>query len=136
MLICALLGACEAGPGRGGDRRLDIGGDTITLAPGTSVHDVAVRVRSGESEFDPSSTEIRTGDVVRFETEDSWTHAFEFQAIPEAARQLFESKAQLRSPPLLVEGATWVVSFDGAPAGAYRVVCTTHQTSGTITVRP
>lgn len=99
------------------------------------MHDVAVRVRSGRSEFDPATTEIRPGDIVRFETQDSWTHALEFQAIPEAARALFENKTQLRSPPLLVEGTTWVVSFENAPVGAYRVVCVTHHTSGTLTVQ-
>lgn len=135
MLACALLGACDAAPRLGGDRTLDIGGDTITLAPGTEVHDVGVRVQSGQSEFIPVSIQIKAGDVVRFETEDSWTHALEFQAIPEAARTLFDGKSQLRSPPLLVKGASWVVSFEGAPAGAYRIFCVTHQTSGTITVQ-
>ena len=135
FVLLVVFAACERAPFKRAES-LDIGGDTIQLAPGVEVHDVQVR-SSTDGDFAPASVDVRAGDVVRFTTTDSRTHLIEFDeaTLPGNARSLFESKTQLRSPPLLVQGATWVGSLENAPAGRYTLVCSTHNARGTITVR-
>jgi plastocyanin len=132
LLVC--LSSCERTPFKRAES-LDVGGDTIQLAPGVEVHDVQVR-NSTDSDFAPASVDARSGDVVRFTTTDSRTHLIEFDeaSLPGNALSLFQSKTQLRSPPLLVQGATWVVSLENAPAGTYTFLCSTHNARGTLTV--
>jgi plastocyanin len=129
------LGACERTPFQRAES-LDVGGDTIQLAPGVAVHDVQVR-NSEDGDFAPALDSARSGDVVRFTTADSRTHliAFDEASLPGNARSLFESKMQLSSPPLVVQGATWIVSLENAPAGTYTFVCSTHNQRGTLIVR-
>ena len=134
LLIAALLAGCKESPLRR-DETLDIGSDTIQLAPGVQVRDVRVQWRS-EGDFEPNATQARAGDVIRFRTGDAHTHllVFDDANLPPGARDRLAGKSQLRSPPLVVEGATWIVSLDGAPPGAYPFRCLTHGTTGRITV--
>jgi plastocyanin len=134
VLLASLL-SCERTPFTRA-RTLDVGGDTIQLAPGVDIHDVQIR-NSAEAEFVPASIAARSGDVVRFTTTDSRTHLIEFDEIslPGNARSLFEGKTQVRSPPLLVQGAAWVVSLEDAPAGTYTFLCSTHGSRGQLTIR-
>ena len=117
-------------------KTLDVGSDTIQLAPGVEIHDVQIR-NSAEAEFVPASIAARSGDVVRFTTTDSRTHLIEFDqaSLPGNARSQFEAKTQLRSPPLVVQGAAWVVSLEDSPAGTYPFICSTHGSRGQLTVR-
>jgi hypothetical protein len=41
---------------------------------------------------------------------------------------------QLRGPPLVNEGAAWVVSLADAPVGRYPFLCRTHGARGRIAV--
>jgi plastocyanin len=135
VLLLLVLTGCKDSPFRR-ETKLDIGTDTITLAKGVTVHDIVVQSVTG-GEFQPAAVEIRTGDVVRFRMEDSRTHvlAFDDAGTPEAVRQLFRTKSQDRSPPLVAKGATWIVSFEAVPAGNYTYRCATHGVSGRVTVR-
>ena len=135
MLLASICGGCENLPLRR-EKTIDIGGDTITLPKGVRVVDVRVGGRSN-LEFEPAAVRARTGDVVRFTTADSRTHLIEFDtaSLPAAAKNLFATKVQLRSPPLLVQGAAWIVSLDGAPPGEYTFRCQSHDTTGRLTVR-
>src|SRR5687768_3040311 len=132
FLVLCLTG-CENSPLRR-EQKLDLGNDTITLEKGT-IHDV--RVTSAAGEFAPASLEARTGDVVRYVTADSRTHVLSFDgpSLPAAARQVFESKHQLRSPPLVVQGAAWIITLEGVPAGTYTYRCESHNFTGTIVVK-
>ncbi|MEX2281568.1 MAG: hypothetical protein WEE89_03660, partial [Gemmatimonadota bacterium] len=135
LVILPVLASCKDFSLRR-EAKLDIGGDTISLPAGVKIHDVLVRsVAAGE--LDPAAVQIRSNDVVRFKTGDSRTHILEFEegSLPASAGQLFRTKSQLRSPPLLVVGATWIVSFEGMPAGRYTFRCISHGVSGSITVK-
>ncbi len=134
LLVIALFSGCKDSPLRR-DEKLDIGSDTIQLAPGVQVHDVRVRSRPG-SDFDPAVSKVGVGDVIRFRTVDARTHvlAFDETTLPTQVREQFAAKSQLRSPPLLVEGATWIVSLAGVPLGAYGFLCLTHGVAGQIVV--
>ena len=134
FVLLVLVGACERQPFKRSES-LDVGGDTIQLAPGVAIHDVQVR-SNADGDFAPAQDSARSGDVVRFTTTDSRTHmiAFDEASLPGNAPALFEAKSQLRSPPLVVQGAAWVVSLENAPAGTYTFVCTTHNQRGTLIV--
>lgn len=110
--------ACEAPPipDRGEVIELDSG--SVRLEPGVAVVDVEL---GGESVLAPDTTRIQVGDVVRFTAADSRAHtvAFERDRLPPAAAAFLDSTAQLRSPPLLTTGSQWIISFEGAPPGAY-----------------
>jgi plastocyanin len=129
-----LLVSCERAPFN--RKALDVGDDTVQLAPGVVVHDVQIRA-NGSSEFEPVTTPAHPGDVIRFIDTDSRTHVIEFDeaTLPGSALQLFKKKTQLRSPPLVVQGATWIISLADAPAGTYTFHCSAHGATGQLTVR-
>jgi plastocyanin len=134
-LVVLVLASCKDFSLRR-EAKLDIGGDTISLPAGVKIHDVIVRSVAG-GEFEPAAVQIRSNDVVRFKTGDSRTHILEFDAtsLGASAVQSFRTKSQLRSPPLLVDGAAWIVSFEGIPAGRYTFRCIPHGVSGSIAVK-
>ncbi|MGH7553912.1 MAG: plastocyanin/azurin family copper-binding protein [Longimicrobiales bacterium] len=114
---------------------LELESDTITLPAGARVVEIEV-ARKPAGEFQPASTSARVGDVVRFVAKDGHSHAIVFDAgviIPDGAAFL-ERTGQLRGPPLVHDGATWLVSLDGAPPGEYGFNCLTHAGRGSIRV--
>jgi plastocyanin len=135
LLLALLCSGCENSPLRR-EKTLDIGGDTITLERGVRIVDVRVGGQANP-EFAPVDLRARVGDVVRFTTADSRTHLIDFDtaAMPPAAKTLFASKTQLRSPPLLVNGTIWIVSLAGAAPGDYTFHCRTHEATGRLTVK-
>lgn len=130
------LAACENSPLKR-EQSLDIGSDTIKLESGVDIQDIAVKHASGSKDFEPAALEAEAGDVLRFRTADATTHVVSFDdaALPSAARDLFASKNQLRSPPLLASGVTWLVTLAGVPAGVYTFRCETHGAVGRVTVK-
>jgi plastocyanin len=134
LLLVMTLTSCRESPLR--DERLDIGSDTIQLAPGVEVRDVHVRA-VGSTEFEPASLTAQTGDIIRFRTDDARTHmlVFDEASLPTGARERFANRSQLRSPPLLVEGATWIVSLQDIPRGTYTFRCLQHGVTGRINVQ-
>jgi plastocyanin len=141
LLAVALAGGgCDRVPGIGSDdgpRVLELTHDTIRLEGGVRLIDVEVR-RTPQGDFDPAHIEARQGDVLRFTAADLAGHALVFVS-PElgaAARSFLEDSGQLRSPPLITDGSSWVITLDGAPAGEYPFHCTTHDVRGRLTVTP
>lgn len=118
---------------------LELAADTIRLEPGVTVSDVVVRTAiSGRAVFEPETVRVRSGDVVRFVAADRHLHAIAFDAgqlSAEAARFL-EQTNQLKGPPLLTEGASWIVSLAAAPPGVYPFVDLSHGARGTVIVDP
>lgn len=133
-LVVLAAAACDAVPGSG-PPVLELANDTIQLESGVSLIDITVR-RSAEGDFDPAVAEAQTGDVVRFVAEDNGGHAivFESTSLASDVREFLERTAQMRSPPLITSGASWVVTLAGAPAGDYPFRCSTHGESGRLTV--
>lgn len=135
VLMALATGACDAVPGTDGPRVLELANDTIQLADGVTLVDVIVR-RSAEGDFDPAAAEASQGDVVRFVADDNGGHAivFESTALGPEGRDYLERTGQMRSPPLITSGSSWVITLDGAPAGDYPFRCTTHGESGRLSV--
>ena len=136
-LFCAWLSLAGCGDRRTDEPAvLELETDTIRLPPGTRILDVGIEVRAEGSEFEPAAVSARQGDVVRFTAGDHRGHALVFDPArldPEAAAFL-ESSGQLRGPPLLSAGTSWIVSLAGAPPGSYPFRCVTHDASGVLRV--
>ncbi|HEX7119218.1 MAG TPA: hypothetical protein VF212_10545 [Longimicrobiales bacterium] len=114
---------------------LELDSDTVRLEAGVTVADVVLR-SGGADAVHPDTIRIRVGDVVQFTAADARSHAVEFdreRLTPDAAAFL-ERTTQLRSPPLLTRGARWIVSFDGAPPGAYPFTDIATGAGGLVTV--
>ncbi len=141
LAVILPLTACDrGGPGGArsdekGPRVLELSGDTVKLPD--SVHVATVRIdRTKLAELEPPASTVRTGDLLRFISQDAGAHAIAFdgEAMTAEARAFMEKAGQLRSPPFMAEGSTWVISFKDAPAGSYPYRCPTHGVQGTITV--
>ncbi|HEY8468009.1 MAG TPA: plastocyanin/azurin family copper-binding protein [Longimicrobiales bacterium] len=117
---------------------LELGAVVARLPPGTRIHDVRIGSAASASEFDPDTIRVRPGDVVRFTASATGTHAIAFDApaLAPAQGDFLSRTHQLRGPPLIAAGATWVVSLADAPPGAYPFVCLTHGTRGVLHVVP
>jgi plastocyanin len=137
LLACALAAGCDrAGPGGDeGPRVIELAHDTIRLEQGVRLVDIAVR-RQADGEFDPADVEARQGDLVRFTAGDGGGHAIAFVGpqLGAEARSFLEQTGQLRSPPLIVSDASWVITLEGAPPGEYPFHCTTHNVAGRLSV--
>jgi plastocyanin len=137
--LLVLLAACERvlPGGDTGPRVLALTHDTIRLGAGVGLHEIVVR-RERAGEFHPPHTTAREGDVIRFTAGDGGGHAIVFgeAGMEPATRDFLAATGQLRSPPLIHAGNSWVLSLDGAPAGEYRFHCTTHNAAGRLTVDP
>lgn len=143
-LLCKCAGAfvfliamsCENAPriGEKQDRTLELAADTIDVPAGVELHDIKVATNRQSEDFDPVQVQAAPGDYVRFTTRDSRTHAIVFDATAPEVKAFLESTGQLRSPPLVTNGASWVIALDKAPPGNYVFRCLMHNHSGQITV--
>jgi plastocyanin len=135
VLLSALLAlvACDA-VGGGATIQLDDG--EVRLPFGAEVHDVVVGGAGAADTLRPVEVEADPGDAIRFVVTDHRTHAlaFDADALTPPVRQFLESTMQLRGPPLVNEGAAWVVSLADAPVGRYPFLCRTHGARGRIAV--
>lgn len=135
LALLVTAAACERAPDEAGPRVLELTHDTLQLADGVSLIDIAVR-RDADGDFEPANAEAKIGDVVRFTAADDGGHAIAFEgaALTGAGREFLERTGQLRSPPFVASGSAWVITLEGAPAGEYPFHCTTHSASGGLTV--
>jgi plastocyanin len=116
------------------DRTLELAADTIDVPEGVDLHDVKLVTDPQSKDFEPAQLRAAPGDYVRFTTGDSRTHAIVFDAPASEIRSFLESTGQLRSPPLVTKGASWVIALDKAPPGTYVFRCLMHNHSGQLTV--
>jgi plastocyanin len=88
----------------------------------TPIYRFDVVVRDGRSVLFPRTHEVEAGGWVQFVSVGHRVHSVHFRKEafenPEGWRFL-ESTYQTASPPLTEDGARFVISFEGAPAGAY-----------------
>jgi len=136
VLALTAVAACESAPGTQQRATLQVGDTTIDLGGIVTVHDVSV-AQMTRGDFDPPSVTAHPGDVLHFQTVDMRTHALAFDEdlLQPEVRTALAQKQQLRSPPLVTEGTSWIVSLDGVPPGTYRITCLTHNAPFTIQVR-
>jgi plastocyanin len=116
-------------------RVLELAHDTIHLAAGIALTQIDV-ARSEAGDFEPAVVHARPGDVVRFTARDRGSHAIMFvaAALDSVARDWLERTGQLRGPPLITTGSSWVITLDGAPPGEYPFRCTTHDAAGRLRI--
>ena len=134
--VCALVVlACEKAPLiEQQDRTLELAGDTIDLPAGVDLHDVRIRTGEQYRDFEPHQVQAKSGDYLRFTTQDSCTHAIVFDVTQPQLRAFLENTGQLRSPPLVTTGTSWVIALKDAPPGSYPFRCLVHQDAGQLTV--
>jgi plastocyanin len=139
VVVLGLTAGCDrSGSSRAdekGPRVLELSGDTLKVPD--SVRVATVRIdRTKLAELEPAQSTVRTGDLLRFIAQDAGAHAIAFDGddMSDEARVFMERTGQLRSPPFMAEGSTWVVSFKDAPTGSYPYRCPTHGIQGVITV--
>lgn len=132
-------GACERGRRSTADdrHRLPLGSDTIELGKDVSVHEVRLGGAGAAAGVRPASVTARPGDVVRFVAADARGHAVAFvdSALPPDARDFLTRTRQMRGPPLISTGASWVVSLKDAPPGRYPFRSLTREATGEIVVQ-
>lgn len=94
--------------------------DSLGLGDRDRVHAVQVALQDGVESTDPSTVHVRGGAWVVFRVADGFLHTirFELDSIGPDQSEWMASR-RWESPPLLVRGARWVVSFEGAPPGRY-----------------
>ena len=135
VLLSAVLalGACDV---LGGGATIQLDGQEVRLGRGAEVHDVMIGGSGATDTLEPAAVSAAAGDALRFVAGDRRTHALAFESEPlsPAAREFLESTLQLRGPPLVNEGAAWVVSLADAPPGRYPFICRTHGSRGVVTV--
>jgi plastocyanin len=134
FVLALLVTACENSLIEKKDRTLELAGDTIDVPEGVDLHDIKIATDAQSRDFEPDNLTAAPGDYVRFTTGDSRTHAIVFEVAAGASRTFLESTGQLRSPPLVNNGASWVIALDKAPVGTYVFRCLMHQHSGQLTV--
>jgi plastocyanin len=135
FVLLLFVTACENASliGDKKDRTLELAGDTIDVPEGVDLHDIKVATNQSR-DFEPAQLKAAPGDYVRFTAGDSRTHAIVFELAAGDARTFLESTGQLRSPPLVNNGASWVIALDKAPLGTYVFRCLMHHHSGQLTV--
>ena len=136
FFFSTVVAACEDGLriGDSGPRTVELESDTVQLEPGVTLHDVTLRA-SSEGDFQPAQITAKSGDVVRFTSGDTRTHALSIRPPSEPARAALAASDQLRSPPLIARETAWVVSLKGLPAGVYTVSCISHAGTATIQIQ-
>lgn len=125
--LLGLLGGCDA---LGGGARLALDSTAVSIAG--SVHDVRIDGAGATDSIVPDRIEVEPGDAVRFIVADRRPHALAFtvDALAAPVREYLDRTGQLRGPPLVNEGAAWVVVLDDAPPGRYPFHCRSHDAGG------
>lgn len=121
LFAVALLSAACNAPGVSDEHAtLPLEEDTIRLGRGSARVDVVLRA-APPGALGLDTVRVRIGDVVRFIAGDALLHAvvFDGQSLAPDGRAFLENTGQLRGPPLVETGASWIVSFEDAPAGEY-----------------
>lgn len=132
LLIAALAGGCDAVAG-GSEIELDSG--SVSVAG--SVHEVEIGGAGAVDSIAPTRVEASPGDAVRFVVADRRPHALMFtvDALAPDVREYLESTGQLRGPPLVNEGSSWVILLSDAPPGRYPFYCRSHDAHGEVIVK-
>ncbi len=122
LLVIALLGVlpgCLREPPPPTDPAL---AEALGLAPSTPIYRVDLVDRGGRVGVFPVGLDLVPGAVVQFVTRDRRVYSvhFERDGVPSQGWAFLDAAGQTASPPLVEEGARFVVSFEGAPPGTYR----------------
>lgn len=119
VLAAVLTSSClpaDAAPPSDPELRAELG-----IADDIVIHRVDLSASPSDTRILPRRTEIRRGGIVQFVALDHRVHLIRFDgaALSAPALDFLRASGQDRPAPLLREGARLVLTFDGAPAGAY-----------------
>jgi plastocyanin len=133
LLAALTIIGCEA---VGGGATIQLDTAEVQLA-GARVHDFMIAGQADTDSIAPAGVRAQVGDAVRFTTGDHRTHAMAFDAdrLDPPIREYLERTNQLRGPPLVNRGASWVVVLEDAPPGRYPFLCRSHDARGVVIVR-
>jgi hypothetical protein len=95
--------------------------EALGLPAGTPVHRVDLADRSGRIGLFPPAHRVVPGALVQFVTRDRRVYSIHFlrEAMDPVAWAFLEETGQASSPPLVEEGARFVLTFEGAPEASY-----------------
>lgn len=116
---------------------IELAEDTIRLERGVTITDILVRSRTADAPpLQPDTVRVTSGDVVRFISADNHPHAIAFESalLAPQVEEFLRGTGQLRGPPLITEGASWIVSLEGAPPGAYHFIDLSQNARGLVLV--
>jgi plastocyanin len=132
LLAALTIIGCEA---VGGGATIQLDTAEVQLA-GAHVHEFVVAGQADSDSIAPAGVRARVGDAVRFTSGDHRTHAVAFDAarLDPHIREYLERTNQLRGPPLVNQGASWVVVLEDAPPGRYPFLCRSHDARGVVVV--
>jgi len=93
----------------------------LALDDEDQVFRVVLKTEDGANQVEPATLVVPPGAWVEFVTMDGWprTVTFELDSLSGPGSELLRSTGQHASPPLLEDGARFVVAFRGAPVGRY-----------------
>lgn len=95
--------------------------EELGLSKDDRVHTVRLTTK-GQERASPDSILVEEGDYVQFVSDDWFIHEvfFDSMTMSDSAWTFMVSNDQSASPPLLQNGARFVISLVGASSGAYR----------------
>ena len=138
LLFCLLLAlsACTQDGGAPSRDVVRLDDGDVALPEGARRHDVQLEGVGADDEVSSGSVSATPGDAVAFIAADGMTHSIVFLSDRLSAEQVafLEQGGQMRGPPLLAEGSSWIVTLSGAPAGDYPFACALHGGQGVIRV--
>ena len=138
VFLLVLVGAgCEAiDPALRPDDQLI---SELGLTERDRVYTVSLATGVGER-AEPDSIVVQPGDYLQFVSSDWLIHEVHFDSaiMDDQARSFMVVTGQMNSPPLLQQGARFVLSFEDAPLGTYpfRLRGNREDGSGVIVVAP
>ncbi len=121
LILAGLLGvlvACGFDPPPPSDPELR---EELGIPDHVPIHRVDLSGRGDEVRVIPTTIEARPGDLVQFVVLDRQVHLIGFreEEISTSALTFLRETSQDAFPPLVERGARIVLSFEGAPVGAY-----------------
>lgn len=135
-LLCVILAFACAQDGTPPQDVVQLDDREVQLPEGSQRHDVRLEGVGAGGELSTDSVAASIGDAVAFIAADAVTHSIVFMAdrLDSAQIAFLESSGQMRGPPLLSEGSSWIVNLSDAPPGAYPFACALHGGRGVIHV--
>jgi plastocyanin len=100
------------------DRTLELASGSVQLEAGVTLHDMGVK-SSRKGDFLPQQITAKVGDVVRFTSRDTRTHALQILAPTPEATTMLQTLQSAAQPAAGGTRQAWVVSLKGLPAGTY-----------------
>lgn len=116
------------------------GGGAAAPAAGGATHDVNMVLQGSAYKYVPDKLTIKSGDVVRFHAVSGGAHNVQFYPDSVPGNLPAQLKALAVAPPeqggtmvsesMKTDGETFDLSFQGAPAGTYKMFCAPHHALG------